>query len=356
MTCLICPCYMTRSCQPCDGTYNKCRFCQGSKPNGWWSPEKAIGCQNLSGKTYMITGANSGIGFVTAQTILIAGAKVIVVTRTANKTSKTINRLIEGLSPSTKERVKGMSMDLSSLSSVRAGVKKFDKLGVQRLDAICLNAGVMLIPEFSETEDGLEMHWGINHVGHFYLLKLLVPTIQRFPGHTRIIVVSSITHSIWTPNNFTVDIHLPPKRKAYDRCKNYGISKLCNILMAREIANRFNGKGISAYSCHPGFISGTSLYRYMPSFVPTLFQCCAYLHCGCLWHADFKTVPVGASTQLYLMTQPLIFLHSGGYYAGCRLQNEKSPMYKYATAESDEEARKLWELTERIIADRTKKI
>jgi len=181
MTCLICPCYMTRSCQPCDGTYNKCRFCQGSKPNGWWSPEKAIGCQNLSGKTYMITGANSGIGFVTAQTILIAGAKVIVVTRTANKTSKTINRLIEGLSPSTKERVKGMSMDLSSLSSVRAGVKKFDKLGVQRLDAICLNAGVMLIPEFSETEDGLEMHWGINHVGHFYLLKLLVPTIQRFP-------------------------------------------------------------------------------------------------------------------------------------------------------------------------------
>jgi len=313
----------------------------------------AIAGQDLSGKTYWITGANAGIGFVTAKTLLAAGAEVIVSTRSADKTRETINRLIEGLPPSSSERAKGVSFDLSSLSSVKAGVEQFDKLNVQRLDALCLNAGVMLIPDFRETEDGLEMHWGINHVGHFYLFKLLIPTILKLPGHTRIIVVSSVTHSIWTPNNFTVDTHLPPKRKTYDRCTNYGISKLCNILMAREIAKRYNGKGISAYSCHPGFISGTSLYRYMPSLIPPLFQCCAYLHCACLWHADFKTVPVGASTQLYLMTQPLLWLFSGGYYAGCRLQSRQSRMYKYPMNENDDEARKLWELTERIIADRT---
>lgn len=313
----------------------------------------AIAGQDLSGKTYWITGANAGIGFVTAKTLLAAGAEVIISTRSADKTRETINRLIEDLPPSSSERAKGVSFDLSSLSSVKAGVEEFIKLNIQRLDALCLNAGVMLIPDFRETEDGLEMHWGINHVGHFYLFKLLIPTILKLPGHTRIIVVSSITHSIWTPNNFTVDTHLPPKRKTYHRCTNYGTSKLCNILMAREIAKRYNGKGISAYSCHPGFITGTSLYRNMPSCIPPLFQCCACLHCACLWHADFKTVPVGASTQLYLMTQPLIYLIPGGYYAGCRLQSSESPMYKYPMNENNEEARKLWELTERIIADRT---
>jgi len=340
---------LTQTGCPCDGSYIRCRFCQGSQPNGWWSPEDVLGGQDLSEKTYMITGANAGIGFVTAQTLLAAGAEVIISTRSAAKTKATIARLVERLPLNANARVKGVNIDLSSMSSIEAGVQAFAELGVERLDALCLNAGVMMIEEYTETKEGLEMHWGVNHLGHFYLFKLLESTVLKLPGHTRIVVVSSLAH-FFTPDDFTVDTHLPPKRETYDKNRNYGISKLSNIYMAREIARRFEGHGISAYSLQPGFVSGTSLYRHLPSCVPYLMKCCFFTHCSCLWYADFKSVRKGASNQLYLMTCPLAELSSGGFYVGCRLQSSGSSLYKYPMNENDEEAEKLWRLSESIIS------
>jgi retinol dehydrogenase-12 len=327
-----------------------CRLCQGTEPNGWWGPEDVLAGQDLSGKTYMVTGANVGIGFATAQVLLAAGANVIVSTRSTVKTNNTIDRLVESLPSSARERAKGVSMDLSSFSSIEAGVKKFNELGVKRLDAICLNAGVMMIAEFTETKEGFEMQWGVNHLGHFYLFKLLEPTILKLPGHTRIVVVSSEAHYD-TPNDFTVDTHLPPKQETYQRLANYAISKLSNIYMARGIAKRFEGKGMSSYSVHPGWITGTSLLRHFPSCTPYFMDCCMYFHCSCLWFADYKSVMTGASAQLYLMTRPLEELSSGGYYVGCRLQNSSSLLYKYPMNENDEEVEKLWKLSESIIAN-----
>lgn len=343
---------MVRACKPCDGSYNKCRLCQGSEPNGWWNSNQAIRGADLTGRTYMITGANTGIGFVTARTLLAAGAKVIITTRSPEKTNDTINRLIEGLPLTKSPNAKGLSMDLSSFDSIKEAVQEFTKLNLRRLDAVCLNAGVMGISEFTETRESLEMHWGVNHVGHFYLLKLLMPTILKVPGHTKIVIVSSMAHT-YTPNNFTVNTHLPPKREDYDRSVAYSISKLCNILTAREIARRFSGRGVSAYSVHPGFISGTSLYRAFPGCVPCILNCCAYAHCCCLWYADYKPVDKGASTQLFVMTEPVRNLENGGYYSNCRLQTRKSPCYKYRIIENEEEAQNLWELTESIIANET---
>jgi len=296
----------------------------------------------------MVTGGNAGIGFETAHSLLAAGAEVIITTRSTEKTADTINRLLENLPSNAKERVNGVSMDLSSLSSIEAGVKEFAELAVQRLDAVCLNAGVMMVPEFTETKEGLEMQWGVNHIGHFYLFKLLVPTILKLPGHTKIVVVASVAHYD-TPNDFTVSTHLPPKPEGYSKTQSYSISKISNILFAREIAKRFDGKGISAYSLQPGFVAGTSLYRHLNSFLPCILFCCMYSHLSCLWYADFKSVRNGASTQLYLMTRPLEELSSGGYYVGCRLQDSKSVLYKSEIAENDEEAEKLWELSESII-------
>jgi len=348
--CLCLPCLIGQSCLPCDGSYIKCRLCQGSEPNGWWSPEDVLAGQDLSGKTYMVTGANAGIGFVTAEVLLAAGAEVIVSTRSAEKTNDTINRLMEGLPSSARERAKGVSMDLSSLRSIDAGVKEFNEIGVERLDAVCFNAGVAMIPEFTETKEGFEMQWGVNHLGHFYLFKQLEPTILRLPGHTKIVVVSSLAH-YYIPDDFTVDTHLPPKRENYNRGHCYSFSKMSNIFMAREIAKRFDGKGISAYALQPGWINGTSLARHLPSCLYYLFNCCMYGHCSCLWYADYKTLRNGASNQLYLMTRPLEELSSGGFYVGCRLQNSKSALYKYPMNENDEEAAKLWKLSEDIIAD-----
>jgi len=298
----------------------------------------------------MVTGANAGIGFHTAQALLSAEANVIISTRSPEKTKITIGRLLDGLPAEAKNRVQGVSMDLSSLASVDAGAKEFSELGVKRLDAVCLNAGVMMIPEFTETKEGLEMQWGVNHIGHFYLFKLLESTILKLPGHTRIVVVSSVAHYD-TPDDFTVDTHLPPKRETYERTANYSISKLSNIYMAREIARRYQGKGISSYSLQPGFVIGTSLYRHLPGCLPLLANCCMYAHCSCLWYADYKTVRNGASTQLFLMTHPLEDLVSGGFYCGCRLQSSKSVLYKYPMNENDEEAEKLWKLSESIISN-----
>jgi len=340
---------MTRTCCPCDGSYIKCRFCQGEDPSGWWSPEDVLRGQDISGKTYMVTGVNAGIGFATARALLSSGANVIISTRSPEKTKATISRLLEGLPAEVKNRVQGVSMDLSSLASVDAGVKEFMDLGVKRLDALCLNAGVMMIPQFTETKDGLEMQWGVNHIGHFYLFKLLESSILKFPGHTRVVVVSSVAHYD-TPNDFTVDTHLPPKQETYDRGVNYSISKMSNIYLAREIAKRYEGKGISSYSLQPGFIVGSSLWRHLPSCVPYLVNCCMYAHCSCLWYADYKSVENGSSTQLFLMTHPLDELVSGGFYVGCRLQNSKSVLYKYPMNENDEEANKLWKLSESIIS------
>jgi len=342
---------MVYACKPCDGSYNKCRLCQGSEPNGWWSPEQAINGSDVTGKTFMITGSNSGIGFVTAQTLLAAGAEVIISTRSEAKTVDTIDRLLDGLPSSAKSRLKGVNFDLGSLKSIEAGVEQFEALGVQRLDALCMNAGVMASPEFRTTEDGFEMQWGINHVGHFHLFKLLMPTIQKLPGHTRIVIVASCAH-YEAPNDFSVCTHIPPKNENYEKWAAYGVSKISNILMAKEIAKRYDGKGISAYSLHPGFIAGTNLQRHLPCCATAFFNCCAFVNCCCLWHADFKTVRKGASTQLYLMTQPLDKLNSGGYYAGCRLQNRNSPLYVADVIENEEEAEKLWEATEKLIGDK----
>jgi len=338
-----------RTCCPCDGSYVKCRFCQGDEPNGWWSPEDVLRGQQVSGKTYMVTGANAGIGFHTARALLSAGANVIISTRSPEKTKMTISRLVEGLPAEVEDRVQGVSMDLSSLASVDAGAKEFTELGVKRLDAVCLNAGVMMIPEFTETKEGLEMQWGVNHIGHFYLFKLLESTILKLPGHTRVVVVSSVAHYD-TPDDFTVDTHLPPKRETYNRTANYSISKLSNIYLAREIAKRYEGKGISSYSLQPGFVIGSSLYRHLPGCLPLLMNCCMYAHCSCLWYADYKSVRNGASTQLFLMTHPLEELVSGGFYCGCRLQSSKSVLYKHPMNENDEEAEKLWKLSESIIS------
>jgi len=348
--CICAPCISVSACRPCDGSYNKCRLCQDDKPNGWWTPEQVLEGVSVSGKTYMVTGGNSGIGFVTAQTLLAAGAEVIVSTRSAAKTEDTINRLLQGLPLTAKERIKGVSFDLGSLKSIQSGVKEFEALGVKRLDALCLNAGVMALPEFNETDDGLEKQWGVNHVGHFYLFKLLLPTIEKLPYHTRIVIVASTAHNL-TPNDFSVETHIPPKRENYGNWSNYGISKISNILMAKEITKRFDGTKLSAYALHPGVIMGTNLQRHMPICAEFVFNCCAYLHCCCLWNADYKNLRTGASNQLFLMTQPLENLKNGGYYAGCILQDRNSVNYKTALVESNEEAKRLWDATEKIIAE-----
>lgn len=300
----------------------------------------------------MITGANAGIGFVTARTLLEAGAEVIITTRSEIKTTETINRLVEGLPLSASPRVKGVQMDLSSFSSIRDASQDILKFRIERLDAICLNAGVLGISEFTETEDGLEMHWGVNHVGHFYFLKLLMPTLMEIPGHTRIVVVASAAHS-FIPRNFTVSTHLPPTSENYNKHQAYSISKMCNILMARQIEELFGHKGITAYSVHPGVIFGTGLYRSFCRCLAPLLNCCGYMHCLCLWHADHKTVRVGASTQLFVMTEPLENLHGGGYYAGCRFQTQTSPQYKWRIIEDPKEAEDLWTLTEQTVIQRS---
>jgi len=347
--CFCCPCVFTT-------VQTSCFQLGGKKPNGWWTPEQVLNCTDVSAQVYMVTGANAGLGFATARCLLKAGARVIITTRSNEESRDTTARLIEGLK-NAEYRLISVCMNFSMLSSVEEGVEELLKLGVNRLDALCLNEEIDCPLEYTETEDGNEVSFQVNHLGQFYLFKLLLPTLTKLPGSKRIVIMSSFGAFDWTPNDFTVDNHLPQTQDTYNCRQAYGYSKLCNVLMAREISRRFADQDILAYSIHSGTAYGTSLAFCLPRFFYWVFRCilfcCYYAFCLC-W-TDLQSLSTGTSTQLFVMTYPLDKLQPGGYYADCKLQGEEATGFNINLAGNDVESRKLWSFSESIIAAKIKK-
>ena len=204
---------------------------------------------DLSGRTIVITGGNSGIGFEAAKASLANGARVIIACRDAEKAQKACAAVREMSSSGTIEAV---ALDLASLASVRACADELTKRCPQ-LDVLVNNAGVMAIPK-RETEDGFEMQFGTNHLGHFALSALLYPLLGQAPG-ARIVTVSSLAHNFGFLN--LADLH---GRWLYDPWLAYGQSKLANLYFAYELDRRLRaaGRPIESLACHPG-ISETNL-------------------------------------------------------------------------------------------------
>ncbi len=275
---------------------------------------------NLSGDTAIVTGSNTGIGFETALDLYQKGAKVYIACRNEGKALDAIKRMeAQG---GTGELVYG-HLDLASLSSV----KEFSKKVLEAESSLSLlvnNAGIM-IPPPSKTEDGFEVQFGVNFIGHFALTGHLFNLLESTKG-SRVVTLSSIAHrgAVIDFDNFRLE-------KAYSNWREYGQSKLADIIFALEFEKRLrnNNCQIISLAAHPGF-SKTDLQKNMDK--------------GMLASLELMTAKEGAQPTLAACLQEDV---KGGQYWGPDGPNEqkgKPALAKIDAAALDENLNaKLWD-------------
>lgn len=214
-----------------------------------WTPER-LG--SLEGKTYLITGANSGAGFEASRILLSKGAKVVMLNRSSEKSQAAVARLTAEFGP--KAEVSFIRMDLAELASVREAATKVLET-VPRIDALICNAAIAQVPTQKFTKDGFESQLGTNHYGHFLLCGLLFDRIEQSMG--RIVVVASLGYRMGLRTIQFDDMNWD---KNYHPNRTYCHSKLAQMMFAYELQDRIKntGKRTTVYVCHPGS-SATSL-------------------------------------------------------------------------------------------------
>ncbi|MFJ5153478.1 oxidoreductase [Streptomyces sp. NPDC088353] len=195
-----------------------------------------------SGRTAVVTGANSGLGLVTARELARRGARVVLACRSEARGSAAADRLTREVPGAEAEFAR---MDLGDLLSVREFA---DAYPYERLDLLVDNAGVMA-PPYGTTADGFETQFGVNHLGHFALTGLLLPRLLDTPG-ARVVTVSSMMHVL-----ANVDLHDLNSVRRYRRWIAYARSKTANLLFTHELARRLaaTGSDVVAAAAHPGY-------------------------------------------------------------------------------------------------------
>lgn len=280
----------------------------------------------LNGKTVLITGGNTGIGKETAVDLARRGAKVILACRDmdrANKAAEEVRKRSGNVNVIVKK------LDLASLQSVRQLAKDI-LASEERLDILINNAGVMACPKW-QTEDGFEMQFGVNHLGHFLLTNCLLDLLKKSPP-SRIVNVSSLAHE--RGQIYFDDIH---QDKDYNPWKSYSQSKLANVLFTRELAKRLQGTGVTTYSLHPGVIRtelGRHLWPTMPLWKRAIYTPLMFL---------IKSPSEGAQTTIYCAVEESLQNESGLYYSDC------APKTAAPQALDDEAAKKLWNLSASMV-------
>jgi len=273
---------------------------------------------SLAGKTFLVTGAGSGIGRETARVLALRGARVVGTARTLEKAQRACAELAGAAVP--------LVCELSDPSSVRAAVESVKQQGLL-LDGIVCNAGIMALPQL-ELAHGYELQFFTNHVGHFLLVTGLLESLS---AAARVVMVSSSMHHRAPAGGIDFD-NLRGERR-YSGWEAYGRSKLANVLFAKQLARRFAGSARTANALHPGVIR-TELQRHMPVVAALAMSAIAPI--------ALKTVEEGASTQVYLATRPELAGTSGQFFADCNVAR--------ASAASDDVklAERLWEVSEEI--------
>ncbi|XP_039288385.1 retinol dehydrogenase 12 isoform X2 [Nilaparvata lugens] len=281
---------------------------------GWFYNGKCTSKARLDGKTAVVTGCNTG-------------ARVIMACRNLEKAEEAANdirKTLEGVENVGELSIK--HLDLSSLSSVRKCAEQLLKEETN-IHLLINNAGVMMCPR-QLTEDGYEMQFATNHLGHFLLTLILLPRILN-SAPARIVNVSSIAHKFGSLHSKDINLE-----KSYQPVIAYGRSKLCNILFTKELAKRLEGTGVTVYSLHPGVVD-TDLDRHLDSaFFP-----------GSRWfYRTFgnmfkKSSEQGAQTTLYCAVDESTANQTGLYYDDC------VAVRPTGKANDPEQARKLWDIS-----------
>nr|GEU69403.1 hypothetical protein [Tanacetum cinerariifolium] len=304
-------------------------------PSGFGSAstaEQVSASVDASHLTFIITGGASGIGLETTRVLALRGARVIIGARNTRAANEAKRLILEN---NENAKIDVLELDLSSLKSVKAFVDNFEALSLP-LNILINNAGVMFCP-YQQSQDGIELQFATNHLGHFYLTNLLLDKMKITAATTgiegRIVNLSSVAHVYTYEQGIRFD--KINDEDSYSDKRAYGQSKLANILHANELSRRLKEEGanITVNSVHPGLIM-TDLMRH--SFwlmrLLRLFTCI-------IW----KNVPQGAATSCYVAVHPGLKGVSGKYFLDCN----EGPASNFAT--DPELAKKLWDYSHNLV-------
>lgn len=293
-------------------------------------------CSDLGSITAIITGATSGIGAETARVLAKRGARLILPARSLKAAEEAKARIVSEF-PDTEIFL--MTLDLSSLSSVRSFVAEFESLNLP-LNLLINNAG-----KFSHghaiSEDGIEMTFATNYLGHFLLTKLLLKKMMETAKITgvegRIVNVSSSIHG-WFSGDVIRDLGMITGNKCgYDATRAYALSKLAVVLHTKELAQRLKEMeaNVTVNCVHPGIVR-TRLTRDREGFLTDLvFFLASKL---------LKTIPQAAATSCYVATHPRLVNVTGKYFTDC---NEASTS---KLGSNSFEAARLWSASELMVS------
>nr|GEU29881.1 hypothetical protein [Tanacetum cinerariifolium] len=277
-------------------------------------------------------GGASGIGLETSRVLSLRGAHVIIAARNteaANEAKQTIIKSNE------KAKIDVLQLDLSSLKSVRAFADSFLALNLP-LNILINNAGIMFCP-FQLSQDGIEMQFATNHLGHFYLTNLLLDKMKNTAKATgiegRIVNLSSVAHLRTYAEGVRFD--MINDKDSYSDKLAYGQSKLANLLHASELSRRLKEEGanITVNSVHPGLIM-TNLMRHSLNLMRFMMM---------LTYILWKNVPQGAATTCYVAVHPSMKGVTGKYFLDCN----EWPASDFAR--DPKLAMKLWDYSNHLI-------
>lgn len=286
---------------------------------------KCYSTASLEGKTIIVTGANTGIGFETALDFAGRKGRVILACRNKERGEKAKEKITE-LTGNSNVIVK--LIDLSSMSSVRKFVEEFVKEEKQ-LDILVNNAAVTGMAK-TMTDEGLEYSHAANYFGPFLLTNLLLDMLKKSPG-SRIVNVSSIVNMFGKADCGNLN------GERYNIALMYYNTKLLNILFTKELARRLDGTGVTTYCLHPGSVR-TELLRNIPVYVRVPMQLLGLLF--------FKTCKEGAQTTIYCSVSEDVKGESGKYYMDCK--DYEHTIYISKQAYDEGLCKKVWEITERF--------
>lgn len=259
---------------------------------------------HLFGKTYIVTGGNSGIGYATAEHLAKQGANVVIACRRIAEGEKA-KTLILKLNPSAKIEI--MKLDLADLKSIRNFVNVF-LAKHNELHGLVNNAGVMYTPQ-SKTKDGFETQFGTNHLGHYLLTELLLPTLKQ-SAPSRIVILSSCFHDKAQGREGKIDFEdINFEKRKYDGWEAYAQSKLANLLYAKHLGKRLTASGVTAVSVHPGWVRTNLIRGFMPVWIQNIMLKPILKLAGMIepWE--------GAQTTLYSLLAPEVEKHNGAYFS-----------------------------------------
>ncbi|OGM40070.1 short-chain dehydrogenase [Aspergillus bombycis] len=301
-------------------------------------------CAAISNKTLLVTGVTPGslgAGFATA-VANYAPSLIILAARDVTKAQQTATDIL-AINPSVKTRI--LHLDLGSQTQIRqAAAEVLDY--EEHIDVLVNNAGIMASP-FSQTEDGVESQFGINHIGHFLFTNLIMSKLIAPGKSSRVVNISSDGHRLG-PVRF--DDWNFDDGDTYDPWLAYGQSKTANMLFSVSLAQKLGGNGLISVSLHPGVV-GTQILRHdVDESVKALVKWDRIQGNRQCWDGfKWKSMSQGLATHTVACFHNLVLEYNGGYLENCRVLK---PAEIRCWGRDDLEAERLWKLSEEIVGQK----